>query len=60
MGRRKKNPGQVPVLFDPAGTRRDPRSDCELCGGHGWTLDAHGEPVEPAVRCECTTREVLS
>ncbi|WP_280462849.1 hypothetical protein [Nocardia carnea] len=58
MGRRPRRtptPDIDAVLFDPPGTRRDPVRDCEHCAGDGWELDSAGEPLEPAVRCRCTT-----
>lgn len=58
MGRRPRRtpaPAADVLLFDLPGTRRDPRRDCPECGGHGWVLDVAGDPLEPAVRCRCTT-----
>lgn len=54
MGRRPKaryNQHTAPTLFG----RIDPAPDCARCGGHGWTLDADGAPLEPAQRCACTS-----
>lgn len=54
MGRRTKtryDQSAAPTLFGRCAP--DPR--CPACGGDGWTLGADGAPVEPAVRCACTS-----
>lgn len=61
MGRRKKvtvYPHDA-TLWNPPGTKRDPRADCAVCRGDGWTLEADGTPTEPARRCPCTDAETV-
>ncbi|WP_067574451.1 hypothetical protein [Nocardia acidivorans] len=56
LGRRpKKVPDQSGALFAEPNVRRAPVPECPSCAGDGWVLGADRAPIEPAVRCECTT-----